>query len=226
MSAVLGKPLPRPNPQPTDVLKMNYLSRVLAHFFFRRPRVLDLLHQVGLVGATTQTNADELTALEHYAAGALRAVEIGTYQGVSAVRIAQVLPPEALLHCVDPWPEIDGRINACWSICQRHLRRSGVDGRIRIIRGYSNEVGAQVPNDLDFAFIDGDHSRTGIEADWRIVSAKMRRGGFICLHDTAVPPGEEWRRLDSCGYFDEVIRHDPRFHTVEIVYSMAVMQRL
>jgi predicted O-methyltransferase YrrM len=118
-----------------------------------------------------------------------------------------------------------GKVNRCRLICLRHLRRSGVYSRIHIIRCYSHGATQQLPERLDFAFIDGDHSRSGIETDWRIVSERMRSQGVVCLHDSVVPPGEEWRRLDSCDYFESVIRCDPRFDTVEIVHSMAVVRR-
>lgn len=127
---------------------------------------------------------------------------------------------------MDPWPASNGHEDPCWSICQRHLKRSRVTDRIRIIRGYSHDVAQQMPEGLDFAFIDGDHSRNGIETDWKIVSEKMRPGGIVCLHDSVVPPREEWRCLDSCEYFEEVIRRDPRFATLELVHSMAVLQKI
>src|SRR4051794_4248360 len=118
---------------------MTTLTRPLEQIFFRRPRVLNLLHSWHVIHPTTQTADIELAALARYAAGAHRAVEIGTYQGVSAVRIAKALAPEGTLFCVDPWPEAPGQPNPCWLICQRHLRRSGVNHRIEIVRGFSHE---------------------------------------------------------------------------------------
>lgn len=167
----------------------------------------------------------ELDVLERYASGAHHALEIGTYQGVSAARIAAALAPGGLLFCVDPWPQNDGDDNPCWSICQRHLRRSGVADRIRILRGYSREMAQRIPENLDFAFVDGDHSWAGIETDWTIVSEKITQGGAICLHDSLVPQGEEWWQLDSCLYFEEVIRKDLRFSVLEVVHSLAVLRK-
>lgn len=199
----------------------------LESLFFKRPRVLDLLHRANLVNATSQTIASELSALERYAAGARQALEIGTYQGVSAAKIAGVLAPGGLLYCIDPWPETkDRQNNPCWSICERHLRRSGVNNRVRILRGYSGEMAAEVPYDLDFAFVDGDHSWEGIHTDWALVSQKVHPGGVICLHDSLTPIGEEWRHLDSCEYFEKVIECDVRFSIVEVVHSLAVLRKI
>ena len=207
-----------------EVTRMN---RSLEKRFFRRPRVLNLLHWANLVNATSQTIPAELNALERHAAGARQALEIGTYQGVSAARIAGALAPGGLLYCVDPWPKTKGRQdNPCWSICERHLRRYGVRNRVRILRGYSGEMAAQMPDQLDFAFVDGDHSWGGIKTDWTIVSEKLLPGGVVCLHDSLIPAGEEWRHADSCVYFEDVIQNDPRFSVIEVVHSLAVLRRL
>jgi predicted O-methyltransferase YrrM len=189
--------------------------------------VLNLLHWANLVNATSQTIPAELDTLERHAAGARQALEIGTYQGVSAARIAGVLATDGVLYCVDPWPQTEGRENnPCYSICQRHLRRSSVRNHIRILRGYSREMASQMPDQLDFAFIDGDHSWEGIKTDWAIVSEKIIPGGVVSLHDSFTPEGEDWRRLDSCVYFEKVIQNDVRFSLIEVVHSLAVLRKL
>jgi predicted O-methyltransferase YrrM len=193
---------------------------------FRRPRLLNVLHWANLIDATSQTITAELHTLERYARGARQALEIGTYQGVSAVAIATALAPGGCLYCVDPWPDTSGgQNNPCWLICQRHLTRSGVSNRIRFLRGYSHEMVGQMPKELDFAFIDGDHSWEGIHNDWMIVSEKLLPGAVVCLHDSVTPAGEEWRHLDSCRYFEERIRHDYRFSVIEVVHSLAVLRK-
>jgi hypothetical protein len=150
---------------------------ILEKAFFRRPRILNELHRLRLVAATSQTIEIELRKIEQYAAGSVNALEIGTYQGVSASRIAAVLASTGVLFCVDPWPEVSGRQNPCWQICDRHLRRSHLRRRIQIVRGYSGEMEAQIPGNLDFAFIDGDHSWNGISTDWQIVAPRIAPGG-------------------------------------------------
>ena len=53
-------------------------------------------------------NQMEKEALEKYASGKTRALEIGTYMGVSANIIAKVLKPSGKLYCVDPFLERKG----------------------------------------------------------------------------------------------------------------------
>ena len=211
----------RPDPE------VNSMKRSLEGLFVRRPRVLNLLHSANLVNATSQTIPAELDALERYAAGACGALEIGTHQGVSAARIAGALAPDGILYCVDPWPVTEKRgTNPCWSICQRHLRHSGAENRIRILRGSSRAMASQVPEQLDFAFVDGDHSWEGIRTDWMIVSEKMLVGGLVCLHDSFTPAGEGWRHPDSCVYFEKVIQNDDRFSLIDVVHSLAVLRKI
>jgi predicted O-methyltransferase YrrM len=197
----------------------------LENTFFRRPRILNQLHRIGLVQATSQTNAEELEALERHARGRERLLEIGTYQGVSAARIAKAMSPAGKLYCVDPWPRSPAGENSCMSICMRHLSRNAVMDRIVFLRGFSGEVREQIPANLDFCFVDGDHSWSGIETDWNIVVEKLALRGIACLHDVFVPPGMEWRRLDSSRYFQEVIAENSEFELIDQVCTLAVLRR-
>lgn len=192
----------------------------------RRPSVLNLLHWAGLVSPISQTTSEELAALERHAAGAESALEIGSFQGVSAARIARVLEPSGVLVCVDPWLEVDGRRNPCWAIFNRHLLRKGLSSRIRVLRGLSGAQESKLPPSLDFAFVDGDHSWTGIETDWGLVASRMKPGGRVCLHDCVVPASEPWRKPDSVRFFDQIIREDRRFEVIDIVFSMVTLRKV
>lgn len=199
--------------------------KVLEKVFLRRPRILNELHKYHLVEAMSQTNEVELTAIARYARGAVIAVEVGTYQGVSAGRIAAALDPNGVLFCVDPWSGGTGGVDPCFEICKRHLTRTRTQNRIRIVRGYSRDVAEQLPGKVDFAFIDGDHSWSGIETDWNLIVERMVSSGIVCLHDTAIPPTEPWRKLESSRFYDEVIAKDPRFETIETVHSTRVVRK-
>ena len=200
--------------------------KCLERRFLLKPRILNQLHRFGLVNAISQMNDRELAALERHAAGARAALEIGTHQGVSAARIVRGMAADGVLYCVDPWPEREGRPNPCWLICERHLHRTGTIARIKIIRGFSGEVQAVIPQNLDFAFIDGDHSWDGIQTDWNLVSPRIAHGGVVCLHDSVAPPGQEWPIMDSVRFFREVIAKDAAFETVESVSSLTVLRKI
>lgn len=201
---------------------MKYLERIL----FRRPRLLNLLHSFGIVNATSQTNEIELQMIEKYAADKKLALEVGSYQGVSAARIAKAMAADGTLYCVDPWEAINGNINPCYAIFQRHLRRAGVTEKILVLQNISTQADELLPDELDFIFIDGDHSWTGVETDWRLVGQKLRVGGVVCLHDSFIPREEPWRSPDSVRFYDEIIRPDKQFEMIDSVHSLAVMRRI
>jgi hypothetical protein len=98
--------------------------------------------------------------------------------------------------------------------------------RVRIIRGLSRDVQHAIPDTLDFAFIDGDHSWDGIRTDWDIVSPRTTARAILCLHDTAVPDSEPWRQPDSVRFYKDVIAKDARFHTIDVVHTMTVIQKV
>jgi caffeoyl-CoA O-methyltransferase len=193
--------------------------------FWQRPRILNALHCLGLANATSQTNEKELATVARYATNARVAVEIGTYQGVSAVWIARSLAADGVVYCVDPWLGTGKGEDPNFEICQRHLKRARVMDRIRILRGFSKDLAARLPERIEFAFIDGDHSWSGIETDWTLLSPRIVPDGMICLHDTAIPENEPWRKFDSVRFYDEVIAADGRFDAVETVHSLRVVRR-
>jgi predicted O-methyltransferase YrrM len=199
---------------------------LLERAFSRRPRLLDLLHRAHLVRAISQTNEIELKAIEEYATGAGTALEIGSSQGVSAARIAAAMPDSGILYCVDPWPASEGKLNACHAIFRRHISRTGVTSKIRVLQKVSSAVGGLVPSEIDFIFVDGDHSWKGIETDWCLVRQKLRFGGIVCLHDSLIPAEEPWREPESVKFYQQVVAADPEFRTIDHVHSLAVLRRL
>ena len=95
-----------------------------------------------------------------------------------------------------------------------------------MIEKLSFDAIADVPDSVDFIFIDGDHSYQGITRDWELYAGKLIQGGLIALHDTTAPPGQpEKEVLGSVRFFNEVISKDPRFDWLETVHSMNILQR-
>lgn len=186
-----------------------------------RPRIYDLLHRLHLVCAFSQMSRAELACLAHHARGVRMALEIGTFMGLSAGAIAEAMNPKGTLYCVDPY--LGG--TTVFSICQRHLRRLGVSDRIVMVRQTSREALAVLPRDMDFVFVDGDHSWEGIRMDWRIVQDCLRVGGIACFHDTGQPLDIRAECVDSIRFFNEVIRRDKTFELVDSCETLNVLRR-
>src|SRR6267142_281181 len=192
---------------------------------YRRPRLLNPLHALGLVGAHSQTNDEELSSLAAHAKGRKVALEIGTHMGVSAAVIAKALGTAGQLFCVDPWEPVQGKENPCFSICKREFRRQGVVASVVVVQGLSHEVEESLPKSFDFVFLDGDHSYEGLKRDWEIVLRRLAPGGVVCLHDTTIPAAEPNRQHGSVDYFDQVISPSLEFELIENCYSMNVLIR-
>lgn len=199
---------------------------MISGMLLNRPRILNMLHAMGVAAPATQTIGVELEGLTRYALGKRVALEIGTFQGVSARVIAAALASDGRLHCIDPWDPIDGRENVTFTIAKRHFARNRVSNRIVFLQGTSVTMEKRIPSNLDFVFIDGDHSYEGLATDWAVVAQRVAPGGIVCLHDTTIPAAEPERQHGSVRYFEEVIRADPRFRHVETIHCMNVLQRL
>jgi len=175
----------------------------------------------------TQTTLAEQEAVRRYARGRRQAVEIGVYEGVNTQIIGSSIASGGKLYGIDPF--VKGRLGLCYYklIALRHIGYELLRSKVQLINAYSHEAADRVPNDLDFVFIDGDHSLEGITNDWNLYASKMVSGGYILLHDTTAPSsGSPVEKFGSCLYFESTIRHDKRFVHVATVDSLNILQRI
>ena len=134
----------------------------------------------------TQIEADLLAEL---AAGRRVAVEIGVYEGSSALVLARHLPQGAVLHLIDPFVDSRGLAagwrGSAWAsrrVVDRAVReRGGPAVRWHVER--SQEVGRRWSAPVDLVFIDGDHALESCRADWDLFSPWVERGGVVVFHD-------------------------------------------
>jgi len=175
----------------------------------------------------TQTTEREQTVLQKHAAGKLRIVEIGVYEGFTTRRLAQSMAPAGELFAIDPF--LAGRTGICWGkwIAHREVNTAGSRRNVRFIEEFSYNAKDQVQGSFDFIFIDGDHSIEGIARDWTDWSGRLSEKGIMALHDTRVPAhNPAVSELGSFLYFESHIRHDPRFQLLEQADSLSILQRV
>jgi MMP 1-O-methyltransferase len=143
----------------------------------------------------TQPEADLLADL---AAGRRTAVEIGVYEGSSALVLVRALPVDAVLHLIDPFVDSRGlatgwRGNAWASrrVVGRAVRaRGGPTVRWHVER--SQVTGRSWSTQIDLVFIDGDHALESCRADWELFSPWVSPGGVVVFHDARMDkPGGE-----------------------------------
>ncbi len=180
----------------------------------------------GISLAQTQTSSDERNLLKKYLPGRKRIVEVGVYEGFTTRALADASDHDAVVYGVDPF--FAGRLGISWGylITRKYNRNCISNGKLKIVRTLSTEVGNRVPTQVDFVFIDADHSLSGISADWQFWSQRVTSGGIIALHDTLLKPGQpDTAVLGSHKYFDSHIRHDPYFEVIATADSLAVLRR-
>jgi predicted O-methyltransferase YrrM len=126
-------------------------------------------------------------------------LEIGTARGGTLFLLAEVARDDALLVSIDT-PEggysFGGRPE--YKRRARLYRALGRDGqRIAYIAGDSHRdetlrkvLDVLRGKPLDLLFIDGDHSREGVELDFEMYSPLVHSGGVVAFHDIVPGPPE------------------------------------
>lgn len=155
---------------------------------------------LGLIPPRTMHSAADARVLAGAAQGARRVVEIGVYEGASALALCAALGPRAELHLIDPFGGHADALPRGWGASEWATRRAVVGGarrlggrapRIKWHVALSHEVAARWSEELDLVFIDGDHTEAGCERDWRSWRGFVAPGGHVVFHDAraGIPGG-------------------------------------
>jgi predicted O-methyltransferase YrrM len=179
----------------------------------------------GVSQPETQTTSEEREALAKYVSGAATVVEIGVFEGVNTTILSKAMGKNGKTFGIDPF--FKGGMGVCYHklIAETHLKRNKVRNLVSLIEKYSFDAVNDVPEKVDFIFIDGDHSWEGISKDWPLYSGKLKAGGIMALHDTSTVDDDGGYVQDSVRYYNEVIRRDDRFEWVETIHRMNILKR-
>lgn len=113
-------------------------------------------------------------------------VEIGTLRGLNAVSIVQNLNIKQL-YLVDPYILYDDGINAYqnrtkdYKIAQQNVK--AFKDKVTFVTKKSEDAVDDIPNDLDFVYIDGNHSYEYVKKDIEMYYPKVKPGGILGGHD-------------------------------------------
>jgi predicted O-methyltransferase YrrM len=174
---------------------------------------------LGLIPPRPMHSSEDAMVLLEAARGAKRVVEIGVYEGSSALLLCQQLDPDAELHLVDPFGAHPDALPSGWGATEwatrravaRALARRGREApSVRWHVAMSHEVAARWAGEVDLVFIDGDHSERGCELDWSAWRGFVAPGGRVVFHDARA--GEPQGR-GLPGPTAVVVRHFRERHT-------------
>jgi predicted O-methyltransferase YrrM len=184
---------------------------------------------LGIRPVLGQHTAAEHEALIKWASGRSILVEIGVAEGASAVALRGAMSPSGTLVLIDPFHLSRIRaINTTRRAAHRAVRGCR-NGRVRWIEEFSSVAANNWKGPIDFLFIDGDHSETGVGQDWDRWHRHVAPSGIVAFHDAATFPGgwtrEEWGpvRLVNRLFRERAL---PGWRIVQQVDSLVVIERL
>lgn len=154
----------------------------------------DRIHRLAMQAEHSWGSAYPLIAAVLAKHGARQGVEVGVSYGGNSESMLMRCGLERL-YGVDAYrhrPDYDDPANvsqaefdAIHAYAAARFTRFG--NRYVLIRAASQEAVRSVPDDLDFVYLDADHSFVGVRADLRHWFRKVRDGGIICGHDYGHP---------------------------------------
>ena len=142
--------------------------------------------------------------------GVRKAVEVGTFTGLSSLSIARGLADGGHLTCFDISEEFT-------DVARRYWKLAGVDDRIELRIGPAAERIRELPDepDLDLVFIDAD--KPGYPTYWNELVPRVRAGGLILVDNVlwsgrVVDPQTDSDRVIAA--FNDLVLQDPRTELV------------
>jgi len=210
--------LPQPKFTALDDALYGYL---LAHRSPDDDVVRELREETAKLGdwAVMQIAPDQATFLRLLVAatGARRAVEVGTFTGLSALAVARGLPADGRLLCLDVSEEWTKVARAAW-------KKAGVDGKIDLRIGPAADTlrGLPLEPQFDFAFIDAD--KRSYEVYWDEIVKRLRPGGLIAADNVlwegdVVRPEEQDEDVVAIRKFNERVLADRRVESVMLAIA-------
>ncbi len=116
----------------------------------------------------------------------LLVAEIGTFRGENAQNILENFPHIKTLYLIDPWKEyldytgVENKMTS--SILSSALKET-----IKRIKKFSDEAVKDLPEEMDFIYIDGNHEYNYVKKDMKNYYSKLKKGGILAGHDIMTP---------------------------------------
>jgi MMP 1-O-methyltransferase len=146
----------------------------------------------GVIRPRAVHTGGEAALLSDLARGRRRVVQIGVYEGASAIALCDVLDPGAELHLIDPFvrhpnARREGAGATEWATRRvvDRAARGGNGPRVHWHVDWSATVAARWTLPVDLVSIDGDPSEIGVTKDWEMWHPFVVEGGTVLFHDAS-----------------------------------------
>jgi predicted O-methyltransferase YrrM len=168
--------------------------------------------RAGLIPPRTMHTDAESALLAELAADRRRVVEVGVYEGSSALVLVGALPRDAELHLIEPfgtgpWPGVMNPADegAARAIVERAARGRG-GPRVSWHVALSEQAAEGWTAPIDLVFVDGDHSEEACRLDWELWHPFVEPGGAIAFHDARAGKPGGWGDPGPTAVVDELFR--------------------
>ena len=136
-----------------------------------------------------------------------KVVEVGVWRGEFAEHMLTHCPAIERYYLVDPWMVLDNwnkplntpDLEAAHA--QTLERMAPFGDKVVILRGKTADVAVDLPDDLDLAYIDGDHTLRGIVIDMLKIWPRIREGGFLAGDDFSPGIWQHGRKFEPTMVF-------------------------
>jgi predicted O-methyltransferase YrrM len=158
-------------------------------------------------------------------------VEIGSWKGRSTYCLAKGLK-KGKIYAIDPfnadgeqgskekYEEAKGSLPLIDQFKETMIRYELLN-KIEVLKGYSNQFINNFQQ-IDFLFIDGDHSIKGCESDYLNYSPKIKKGGYIAFHDYDLKRKE----LGPTWVINNWIKINPNYKFIKQLDSLWIAQKI
>ncbi len=164
--------------------------------------------------AIMQTSAEQAALLEMLArvSGARRAIEVGTFTGYGAIRIARGLGPEGTLLCCE--------IDEHWAeVARANIERAGLADRVEVRLGPALETLRDLPSDasFDLAYLDAD--KVGYPDYYEELVPRLAPGGLLAIDNVLMSgrvtnPDPDDEGTNAMARLNDAIPADDRVDSV------------
>jgi predicted O-methyltransferase YrrM len=153
---------------------------------------------------------------------ASRVLEIGSWKGKSTYCIASGLR-DGIIYALDPFDgsDVPKHLAGAMPLLDqfKHNLGRGLMERVEIKRGRSADFAGTFQN-LDFVFIDGDHSIAACRYDYETYGPAVKQGGWLAFHDYR--PNQE---LGAAWVVDQLVKPSGEWEWQGNFDSVALFRR-
>ncbi len=152
------------------------------HLTLRHP----LLAWVGLRAALAQHTRAEHNALQRWAMGRRKLVEIGVAEGCSALALRESMSPDGVLYLIDPFHLSRLPLLNSQKRTARKTVNGSRNGHVVWVEKFSLEAVDSWTDQIELLFLDGDHSASAVRRDWEAWHPLVASGGVVLFHDACL----------------------------------------